>query len=251
MKSAVLTLLLALSVVSQAPAQAAQPSRHLAVPAGLVAKTVAWQAHWDEKAGIAGETPAVIAFRMRDQSEAWILGQDWIVSFAQWDGQPLPNYVQRLAAPGDEVRERALLPFRNLTNWTARVPGYTNSFRPVRALHRELRARLLDVFAQKACDSENLAFYKERLEQLSGLLRFWIAPVDSGFPIILYFVEGMPYLGKVYFHTRSLKPLYSEFNYITDEGSETHQQRATLMAAIRAEGDLFELRNGRPTPVER
>lgn len=56
-------------------------------------------------------------------------------------------------------------------------------------------------------------------------------------------------MGKVYFGTRSLKLLYAECNYITDPGSETHEQGLKVISGIKAEGEQFELQNGKLIPV--
>src|SRR5439155_16787581 len=112
----------------------------------------------------------------------------------------------------------------------------------------DTREKLLGAFQREACSSNMLAFYRKNLGRAEKL-RFWIAPVDLDFPVILYTVERSPYVGKVYFGTRSLLPLYSEFNYITDPGSKTHARGLRLIRGIKSEGDQFELRDGRLIPV--
>ncbi len=110
---------------------------------------------------------------------------------------------------------------------------------------------MLAAFGQGACTGKKLAFFKSQAGKPVEKLRFWIAPVDPDFPVLLFTVEGAPHVGKVYFGTRSGKLLYAECNYITDRGSVTHYQGLKLISAIKAEGDQFELRNGRLVPVPR
>jgi hypothetical protein len=220
------------------------------IPAKLVAESVAWQVHWDGRAGVTSKAPSTLTFKIHDQSGAWISGLDWIISFANWDGQPLPNFVQRLPASG-EVRQTAMLPFESLTKMTAKLPAYTNSFRKISTLKPDIQQKLLNAFKHEACSAEMLAYYKDDTGQPVKKVRFWIAPVDVDFPVMLYFVEGVPYIGKVYFHTHSLKSLHSEYNYIGDQDNETHGQGLRLMSGIKAEGDLFELEDGHLVPVTR
>jgi len=89
-----------------------------------------------------------------------------------------------------------------------------------------------------------MAYYKDDSGKSPAQIHFWIAPVDLDFPVMLYFVEKVPYIGKVYFREHSLEPLYSEFNYIGDLDNETHGRGLRQMDGIKTEGDLFKLEAG-------
>jgi len=214
------------------------------IPATLVAKTVAWQVHWDRKAGMTGKAPETLTFKMDEKSEVWINGLQWIISFDDRNGEPFPYLVQRVPELPEEMKRDAPLPFARRAEASVKLPAYSNSFRKLSTFKADIRETLLDAFNHEAGSTNMLAFYKDQTGQPVKKVRFWIAPVDLNFPVILYAVEGVPYVGKVYFGLRSFKPLYSEFNYITDPGSETHNQGLKLISAIKAEGDQFKLQNG-------
>jgi hypothetical protein len=218
------------------------------VPATLVAKTVAWQVHWDQRAGMASKAPSTLTFKINTNSEAWIDGLKWIICFDDRNGESFPFYVER--AP-EEMKRDTLPSFARLAKETVKLPAYTDSFHKISAVKADMRKKLLDAFEQEACTGKMLAFFKDQTGQPVEKLRFWIAPVDLDFPVLLYTVEGAPYVGKVYFGTRSLKLLYAECNYITDPGSEAHDQGLKLIKAIKAEGTGFELKNEQLVPVER
>lgn len=227
---------------------AEQTSKLPKVSAKLVAESVAWQAHWDNEAGVTSKVPAMLTVKIHDRSEAWVSDLDWVINFADWDGQPLPNFVHRLSAES-EARQSIMSPFAALEKVTVELPDYTNRFHKIRSLGPDIQQKLLSAFQHEACNAETLAYYKDGDGHPIKKIRFWIAPVDTDFPVMLYFVEGVSYTGKVYFHTQSLKPLHSEFNYIGDPGDETQKQGLKLMDAIKSEGDLFELKDGHLAPV--
>lgn len=212
---------------------------------------MAWQAHWDHWAGVPTQPPATLTFKMHDQSEVWVRELNWVVSFAFEGRQPFPNFVRRLSDLPDEASQRAALPFAQRTAATVKVPVYTKLFRKVSAYKTDVHEQLLDAFKGEACSPDTMALHKNAAGRPVRNPHFWIAPLDIDFPVMLYFVEGVPYVGKVYFDTDSLKALYSEFNYIGDEGTGSRTADLKLMSGIKAEGERFELRGGRLVPVPR
>lgn len=217
--------------------------------ANLVAKTVAWQVHWDNKVGIPTKVPSTLSLRMHGQSEAWVSGIDWVIAFAYEREQPFPNFVQRLPGLPDEVRQRAMLPFARAPQVKVELPSYTSSFHRINTIEPSVRQRLLDAFKREACRTDILALCKDEAGRWVTNVRFWIAPVDLSFPVILYYVEGVPYIGRVYFDTRSLTAVYVDFDYIGDKGTGSRDSDEKRMKGIKAEGDQFELQNGRLTPI--
>jgi hypothetical protein len=252
MRSASLSLHVVCWLLIVISTDGAEPKvREPATPQSLVGKTVTWQAHWDNRAGVPTMVPSSVTFQMHDESEVWISGLDWLVTFVYRDNQPFPHFVQRLPVAPDEVRERVLQPFARLAKLTAKVPLYTNCFRKITTLKADSRETLLIAFKHEAASADMLAFYKDQTGHPIEKVRFWIAPVDLDFPVILYIVDGLPYIGKVNFHTRSFKPLYLDFDYIGDPDTEPHNKGLKLMSGIKAEGDQFELRDGRLIRVAR
>ena len=61
---------------------------------------------------------------------------------------------------------------------------------------------------------------------------------------MMFLVEGVPYIGKVYFDTRAFKRLYSEFTYIGVPEAPWRKAKERLMDAIRVEGDQLDFNNG-------
>ena len=222
-----------------------------ATPASLVAKTIAWQAHWDNSAGMPTKIPSTVTFKLHEQSDAWITNLDWVITFVYQDNQPFPHFVQRLSLPPNEVRQRAIQPFAGLAATTIKVPAYTNSFHKITTFKPDVQQKLLAAFKHEACSTETLTYYKDDTGAPVKQVRFWIAPVDLDFPVMLYVVEGVQYVGRVNFDTHSLKPLYSDFDYIGDKDTEPHAQGLKLINAIKAEGTGFELKNGQLVPVVR
>lgn len=216
------------------------------VPAMLVAKTVAWQIHWDHRAGMASRAPSMLTFKINTNSEVWVDGLKWIISFDDRNGELFPFNVDH--AP-EYIKRDAALPFARLAKVTVKLPAYTNSFHKISAVKADSREKLLGAFKRETCDDKMLEFYKNQTGQPIKKVRFWIAPVDLDFPVLLYTVEGVQYVGKVYFGTHSSKPLYSECNYITEPGSDAHDQGLKLINAIKAEGTAFDLKNGQLVPV--
>jgi hypothetical protein len=216
------------------------------VPAALVAKTVAWQVHWDHQAGMASKAPSMLTFKINTNSEVWVDGLKWIISFDDRNGELFPFSVDH--AP-EYIKPDASLLFARLTKATVKLPAYADSFHKISAVKATTREKLLDALTHEVSTDKMSAFFKEQTGQPVEKLRFWVAPVDLDFPVLLYTVEGAPYVGKVYFGTHSLKLLYAECNYITDPGSETHEQGLKVISGIKAEGDEFELQNGKLTPV--
>ncbi len=225
---------------------AEQKEKSPEVPATLVAKTVAWQVHWDHRAGTGGEAPATVTFKINTSSEVWVGGLKWIISFDDRNGELFPFYVEHNP---EYTKRGASSAFAPLAKRTIKLPAYTDSFHKMSAFQSDTKQKLLEAFEHEACTGKDMAFYMKQTGKPVEKLRFWIAPVDPDFPVLLYIVEGVPYVGKVYFGTRSLKPLYSEFNYITDPGSEAHDRGVKLIAAIKAEGTAFKLKNGQLVPV--
>ena len=243
-----LSVLLAVLVLSASHAVCApqesspQTSGDPEVPVTLVAKTVAWQVHWDHRAGIASKAPSTLTFKINTNSEVWVDGLKWIISFDDRNGELFPFSVDH--AP-ECIKPDASLPFARLAKATVKLPAYTDSFHKISAVKAATREKLLDALTHEVGTDKMLAFFKEQTGQPVEKLRFWVAPIDLDFPVLLYTVEGAPYVGKVYFGTRSLKLLYAECNYITDPDSETHEQGLKVISGIKVEGDQFELRNGK------
>jgi len=239
-------VLLALLVLSARQAVCAPRTQaNTEIPATLVVKTVAWQIHWDRRAGMASRAPASLTFKINTNSEVWVDGLKWIISFDDRSGELFPFNVNH--AP-EYINPNASLPFARLAKATVELPAYADSFHKIIAVKAVTREKLLEALTHEVSTDKMLAFFKEQTGQPFEKLRFWVAPVDLDFPVLLYTVEGMPYVGKIYFGTRSLKSLYAECNYITDTGSKTHEQGLKLIKAIKAEGTAFELKHGQLIP---
>jgi hypothetical protein len=242
----VMPWLLAATLVSSAEQNEQGPK----ISPELVAKTVAWQVHWDQRSGVPNKAPSTLTFKMHNQSGVWIGELNWIISFAYEGSQPFPNFVQRLPELPNEVSQKAMLPFAQLVAATVKLPTYTNSFQKISTLKPDIQQKLLDAFKHEACSADMLALCKNQSGLLVKRPRYWIAPVDLNFPVLLYCVEGVPYIGKVYFDTHSLKALYSEFNYSGDEGTESRKCDLKLIIGIKVEGDAFDLKNGQLVKVK-
>jgi hypothetical protein len=249
MKSATLLLLICLSALVSSGAE--RGAEGPPTPAALIAKTVTWQVHWDNRAGIRTKVPPTITFKTLEESKVWVAGLEWIITFVYQDHQPFPQFVQRLSASPDEVRQKALAPFVGLKAATVTVPAYGHSFGKLSKVEPVVRAKLVDAFRSESCSAHMLAFYKDETGQPVKRVRFWIAPVDPDFPVMRYIVEGVPYVGTVNFDTRTFKPLYVDFDYIGDAGTEPRKQGLRLIHAAQEEGDCFELRNDSLLPVTR
>lgn len=213
------------------------------VPPTLVAKMVVWQTHWDHLTGVKSQPPSLITFRTDSNARVWVDGLNWIISFDDRKGEFFPSSIQRVAELPDEMKQAAPSSFVGLAPTTASLPIYTNSFHRIVTFEAGARRKLLAVLESDACTTTNLSFYREQVGKPGAVIRFWVAPVDLDFPVLLYVVEGVPYVGKLYFGTRSFKVLYSDFSYIGDEG-KPHQDGLKLINAIKQEGDRFELRKG-------
>ena len=215
------------------------------VSTNLVAETVAWQLYWDQRMGLTkgGMSSATIQVR-QESAEVLVNGGEWLVAYGYGGNQSYPISVDRPAELPNEVRSRALARFRNSVPVTVKVPDYKHSFRKISSHTSEVREKLLTCFVTEACNRESLSYYKDHTGQPIKSPQFRIAPVDPQFPVIMYYVEGVPYIGRVYFETQSLKPVYFDFNYISDD-PRWRKAQLKLMDAIRAEGDLFEFKGQR------
>lgn len=216
-----------------------------ALPGSLVGKTLAWQLHWDQRVKTGVTVQSKVTFRARDQWEVLVEPLEWIISFNYRGTQPFPNHLLRLSEVPVEVRRQDVEPFASLPKSVVVVPRYEESFRRISSYRSDVRQRLLACFEAEACAKESVSSYAGDDGKPVKDIRFWIAPVDVHFPVIMYFVEGVPYIGRIYFDTRSTKPIYAELNYITEAGSRSHQEGLKLMSAIKAEGDSFDFKDGR------
>jgi hypothetical protein len=235
-------------------AKATETNQAYAIKDDLIGKSIAWQLHWDKQAGIA--TPnriKQVAIKNNQDLEVWVARLDWIINYGENRSQVFPNYFQRLNDEHPDVRKHALDPFERIQERSIPVPEYTNTFQPLSGLNTIVKTKVLDAFKTEACSADMLAFYADESGQRITSPRFWIAPVDTNFPVMLYLVEGAPHIGKVYFDTKSLKAVYSEFNYIGDKEAPWRKERLRQMRAIRLEGDRYELKNGElvPSPNEK
>ncbi len=113
---------------------AGRPAKALEIPAKLVATTVAWQLHWDEKAGLTSGVPSVLTFRVNEESEAWVDGLRWIISFDDRDGDPFPYCLQRVSELPDEMKPIAPNRFGLAPRTTVTLPAYTHSFQKISTL---------------------------------------------------------------------------------------------------------------------
>jgi len=234
-------------LVEISSAKADTPSNGLPIPNELVAKTVAWQLHWDEKSGGANKSALkTIAIKNNDDLAVRVSPLDWIINFGNSSNQVFPNYVDKLEGPQDEVRQRAEQPFVHLNETIVNVPSYS-SFVKVSHLKIEARKKIIAAVMNEAFNDESLEFFRKTDDESKTPLRIWVAPVDLSFPVILCFVDGTSYIGKVYFDTKTLNAVYSEFNYIGDPPAPWRKERLRLMKAIKAEGDVFEFKNVRST----
>jgi hypothetical protein len=214
----------------------------------LVAKAVSWQLHWDGDAGLTSKSPATITFKRDEKSEVWVDELNWVISFDERNGNPYPYFLQRVTELPDEMKQLAPLPFIHIKAMSARLPAYTNTFLKISKINAATRKKLLATVQHEACNAEMLSFYKDNTHRPIEKLHFWIAPVDTNFPVVLYIIEGAPYIGKVYYGTHTLKPLYSEFNYISDN-PKWRAANQKLMARLRSEGDEFHILNGQLLPT--
>lgn len=238
--TAELTIVLLLASAAGTTSLAEKP---FDISTNLVAETVAWQLHWDQRMGLTsgGMSSATVQVR-RESAEVLVNNVKWVLAYGYGGNQSYPIAVDRLTELPDEVRSRALARFGNSPTVTVKVPDYRHSFKKISSHASDLREKLLACFAMKACSHESLSYYKDDAGQPIKNPRFRIAPVDPQFPVIMYYVEGVPYIGRVYFETQSLRPVYYEFNYISDDPSWRKAQ-LKLMDAIRFEGDVFEFKN--------
>jgi hypothetical protein len=229
--------------------RAETPNAEPPITSELVAKTVTWQLHWDEKSGvIKSASIKKIGFKNNDEIAVRISPLDWIVNFASRSNQVFPNNIEKLEGPSDEVRQRAEKPFERLKETVVSVPNYSSSFVKVSALKKDEQQKIFTAIKSEAFNDESLEFFRKVDDKPTKPLRIWVAPVDLNFPVILCFVEGTAYIGKVYFDTKTLNAVYSDFNYIGDPPAPWRKERLRLMEAIRKEGDVFEFKNGKLIP---
>ncbi len=193
--------------------------------------------------GLASSGMSAVTFEIHEASaEVLVNNFKWILAYGYGGNQSYPIAVDRLTKLPEEVGSRALGRFGNCAQVEVKLPDYGSSFNKISSYKSDLYQKLLSCFTTEACSRESLSYYRDAVGKRIKNVRFWIAPVDPRFPVIMYLVEGVPYIGKVYFDTQSIKPVYSEFKYISDD---PHWRKAELklMDAIRSEGDLFELKN--------
>src|SRR5262245_56435899 len=129
------------------------------LPLALIAKTVAWQAHWDQRAGIATKAPGTLTFKINKNSEVWVDELKWIISFDDRNGEWFPFYVEH--APESVKRDA----FTRLPKAIAKLPIYTNHFHPISTIQADKRSKLLDAFNHEASSESDVAFYKSQTGQ--------------------------------------------------------------------------------------
>jgi len=213
----------------------------------IIGETIAWQQHLDRGMGLSSNSLSAVNIKIREQSdEVLVTNAGWVLSFGHKGKQSYPINVEKLDQLPQEVISRETIPFMQLRTTTLEVPDYAKHFQKVSSLKPNDRERLLACFIEQACSHEALSFYIKDTGQTIKKPEFWIAPVDLHFPVIMYFVEGVPYIGKVYFDTETLKPIYFDFDYISDD-TKWREACFKLMATIRLEGDSFVLENGQLT----
>lgn len=228
--------------------RAETPTVEPPITSELVAKSVTWQLHWDEKSGVKSPDIKKIGIKNNDEIAVRISPLDWIINFGSLSNQVFPNNIEKLEGPSDEVRQRAEKPFAHLKETVVSVPNYSNSFVKVGALKADAQQKVLNAIKSETFNDESLEFYSKVDDKPKKPLRVWVAPVDLSFPVILCFVEGTTYIGKVYFNTKTLNAVYSDFNYIGDSPAPWRKERLRLMDAVRKEGDVFEFKNGKLIP---
>ena len=216
----------------------------------LIGETVAWQQHIDQNMGLSSNRLSTVDVKILEQSnEVLVKNFKWVVSFGCEGKQPYPINVERLDQLPQEVSAQEIKPFTHLRITTLEVPDYTKRFQKLSSLQPDVCDKLLACFIAQACSRESLSYYTDDTGQIIKNPEIWIAPVNRTFPVIMYFVEGVPYIGKVYFDTKTLRPIYFTFDYVSDD-PEWRKACFKLMVKIRTEGDLFELKNGRLTTAK-
>jgi hypothetical protein len=211
----------------------------------LIGESVAWQQHLDNDMGLSSNWLSTVDVTICEQSEEILVKNfKWVVSFGCKGNQFYPINVEQLGQLPQEVSTQEIAPFMHLRTTTLEVPDYTKRFQKLSSLQPNVYEKLLACFIAQACSQESLSNYTDGAGQTIKNPEIWIAPVDRNFPVIMYFVEGVPYLGKVYFDTKTLKPIYFSFDYVSDD-PEWRKACFKLMAKIRTEGDLFVFTNGR------
>jgi hypothetical protein len=205
----------------------------------LASQTIAWQLHWDAQTRGKVKLPSTIEIKLlSDTSEVFVGELKWVISYGYTESQEYPIYVDRVGRYADDL-SNSIVRFSGAPTVIVMLPDYQKTFSKLSVARADTREKILQAFRSQACSKEALSYYIAEDGNRVDQPRFWIAPVNPEFPVLMYYVEGVPYIGKVYFHTKTFKPAYFEFDYISDVQDERLINQK-LMRAIRAEGDLFE-----------
>ena len=220
-------------------------SQSLTTSSNLLARTVSWHLHWENKMGfVPPGLQNMVTVKVREgTADMLVTGFNWSITYGFNEDQLYPIQFARLADFPEELRNRTISTFASANALALQLPNYQSDFKRLSAYSPALRGKLLACFEAEACSVESLSYYKDENNKLLHHPRLWIAPVSDQFPVILYFVENVPYIGKVYFNTSTFKPVYADFSYISDD-SKWRGSCLKLMKAVRSEGDLFEFSGG-------